>query len=397
MKWRKRNRKLGGPRSVVAEIWRRTRRSASLQSPVGHAVACLLSSLALAIATGCSRSNGKPATGPPPAPVTVATATTQDVPVVVRAIGNVRAYSMVMVKPRMDGRLDKVAFKEGDEVKQGELLFELDPRASQAALDQAEGNLAKDIAAWLSAEADWQRAKQLENTKALSASALDQARAKADGLKAQVEVDRAAVENAKVQLSYCFIHSPITGRISTLGVNAGNVVKNNDTVLATINQIKPIYVDFSVPEQVLPAVRERFAAGPLKVVATFPQHEGRAEGQLVVINNQVDPTTGSILLRAQFPNADEMLWPGQFVNVEVTLDVRRHAVVVPAEAVQDSQQGHIVFVVKQPDLTVEARPVTTSVEHEGLVVVDKGVAAGEVVVTQGQLRLVPGAKVKIQS
>src|ERR1043166_5108572 len=196
--------------------------------------------LLIVIAVGCSRSNGKTTSGPPPAPVTVATATTQDVPVVVHAIGNVRAFSMVMVKPRIDGRLEKVGFKEGDEVKQGDLLFELDPRALQAALDQAEGNLAKDVAAWKSAEADWQRAKELENTKAMSASALDQARAKADGLKAQVEADRAAVENAKVQLSYCFIHSPIDGRISTLGANAGNVLKNNDTLLATVNQIKPI-------------------------------------------------------------------------------------------------------------------------------------------------------------
>ena len=357
----------------------------------------LWSVAALVIAAGCSRSNGKTTTDPPPAPVMVATATQQDVPVLLHAIGNVRAYSTVTVKARLDGQLDKVGFKEGDRVKQDDLLFELDPRALQAAVAQAEGTLARDQAEWHSAEADWQRTKTLEDTKAVSASAVDQARAKADGLKAQVQADRAAVESAKVQLSYCFIHSPIDGRISTLGVDVGNVVKNSDTVLATINQIMPIYVDFAVPQQVLPAVRERAAAGPLKVVATLPEHEGRAEGELVVINNQVDTTTGSIMLRAQFPNADEMLWPGQFVNVALTLDVRRDAIVVPSDAVQDSQQGKVVFVVKQPDMTVEMRPVTTSIENDGNVVIDKGVAQGEVVVTKGQLRLVPGAKVKVQS
>jgi multidrug efflux system membrane fusion protein len=349
----------------------------------------------MVLIAGCSGGQAKTQGGPPPAPVTVATAAQKDVPVLVHAIGTVRAFSTVMLRVRIDGRLDTVGFKEGDEVKKGDLLFVLDSRALDAALKQVDGVLAKDIAALQSAEADWQRTKELENTKAMSASAVDQARAKADGLKAQVETDRAAVENAKVLLSYCSIHSPIDGRISTLGVNAGNVVKNNDTVLATINQIKPIYVDFSVPERVLPSVRERSAATKLKVIAAIPENGGQAEGELVVINNQVDTTTGSIMLRAQFPNVDELLWPGQFVNVALELDLRRGAVVVPADAVQDSQQGHIVFVVKA-DMTAEMRPVVTGPESEGDIVVDKGIAAGELVITRGQLRVVPGAKVKPQ-
>jgi len=262
-------------------------------------------------------------------------------------------------------------------------------------VNQAAAILARDTALLQSAEADWKRAKELENTKAISASAIDEARAKAESQRATVQADKAILDNAKLQLAYCSIRSPIDGRIGTLMVNEGNVVKNNDTVLAVINQLKPIYVDFYAPEQNLPEIR-RYAAGDvLKVGAAIPNDSSPpATGELTVINNTVDPTTGTILLRATFPNGDEALWPGQFVNVALTLTTQRNVVVVPAEAIQNSQNGQFVFVVKA-DSTVEARPVTAGRRVEGLIVVDAGLQAQEKVVTDGQLRLAPGVKVQI--
>jgi multidrug efflux system membrane fusion protein len=200
-----------------------------------------------------------------------------------------------------------------------------------------------------------------------------------------------------VQLSFCYIHSPIDGRVSLVIVNEGNVIKNNDTVLSIINQLQPIYVDFALPEQHLPSIRDRLVQGPLKVIASLPgQPSKQASGDLKVINNQVDTTTGTIMLRSVFANQDEMLWPGQFVDVSVTLDVDKNVVVVPAEAVQFSQDGRYVAVVKS-DQTVDFRPVEIGDSLAQQIVIRKGLQAGEQVVTSGQLRLQPGAKVQVKT
>jgi multidrug efflux system membrane fusion protein len=357
----------------------------------------IIGTLTVLAATGCSRGQGKTQAGPPAAPVTVATAVQKDVPVVVNAIGSVHAYSTVQVKSQVDGQLARVGFKQGDEVQKDQLIFTIDPRPFDAALAQAQGFLDRDTASLKSAEADWQRTKELENTKAMSPSAVDQARAKADSLRATVAADVAAIDNAKLQLAYCYIRSPIDGRIGLLLVNEGNIVKNTDSVLATINQLRPIYVDFSVPEQELPRIRRHMSQGSLGVEASIPDDSGKPSvGKLAVLNNTVDQTTGTIVLRGEFPNEDEKLWPGQFVNVTLTLTVEHNTVAVPSEAIQVGQSGQYVFVVKS-DKTAEMRPVVVGRSVGGDTVIEKGLGPGEFVVTDGQLRVLPGGKVEIKS
>lgn len=329
-------------------------------------------------------------------PVTIATVVQKDVPVQIRAIGSVEAYSTVSVKSRVAGQLVEVNFKEGQEVKKGELIFLIDPRPFKAALNQAEANLAKDIAQMKKAEADARRYTDLFKRGIVSQQDYDQNRTNFEAMRATVKADEAAVENARVQLGYCYIYSPIDGRIGKLMVNQGNMVKDNDTVLAVINQIKPIYVDFSVPEQDLPRIRRYMAVEKLEVQAIIPNDkDSAAVGELSFINNQVDTSTGTILLKAIFPNENEALWPGQFVNVVLTLTRQTNAVVVPSTAVQTGQQGNYVFVVK-PDLTVESRPVILGNELGREVVIARGLQPGEKVVTEGQLRLAPGIKVEIK-
>jgi multidrug efflux system membrane fusion protein len=351
---------------------------------------------------GCSRGPATAAPGQRPGgeavvPVTVVTAKQQDVPVQLSAIGSVRAYASVSIKARVDGALARVAFKQGDEVKQGDPIFQIDPRPFQAALDQAQSVLERDQASLENAQTDMRRTDALEGTKAVSASVVDSNRSKAASIRATVAADQAALESARLNLSFCSITAPITGRIGLLLVDEGNMVKNNDTVLAIINQLKPIYVDFNIPEQSLLAVRDAAAAGTPTVEATIPQHgERRAEGELAVINNQVDSSTGTVLLRALFPNQDEMLWPGQFVNVNLTLSTQHNAVVIPSTAIQLGQEGRFVCVI-QPDDTVLFRPVDVGPTYNELSVVTTGLQTGERVVTSGQLRLNNGSKVKIVS
>jgi multidrug efflux system membrane fusion protein len=265
------------------------------------------------------------------------------------------------------------------------------------ALQQAEAVLARDIASWQNAEADMRRTDELANTKAVSASAVDVNRAKVASLRATVEADKAAVEMARVQLSYCSIRSPINGRVGLILVDSGNVVKNNETILAVINQTQPIYADFAVPQQSLQEVRNAMATHKLRVDAAVSQHEkDRARGELEVINNQVDSTTGTVLLRALFPNDHELLWPGQFVNALLTLGQLTNVTIVPSAAVQTSQNGEFVFVVKA-DSTVEKRMVSLGPTRGAEAVIRGGVKAGETVVTDGQLRLVPGATVNARA
>jgi multidrug efflux system membrane fusion protein len=321
-----------------------------------------------------------------------------NVPVQLHSIGHVAAFSTVAVQSRVDGVLEGVHFQQGETVKQGSLIFSIDPRPFQAALDQAKANLEKDKALARYAEIDARRNAELFRQGIIPQDTNDQSRANADAAEATVAADDAAVENAQLQLSFCSIRSPITGRVGTLYVNAGNVVKNLDTVLITINQTEPIYVDCSVPERDLPRIRDYLAAsGELKVAAFVTGHERNpSPGALTIVNNAVDTNTGTILLRAKFPNRDELLWPGQFVNTVLTLTTLTNAVVVPSQAVQIGQQGSYVFVVK-PDLTVEARYVEVGNRVASETVIRKGVEAGERVVTSGQIRLAPGTKVRIEA
>jgi multidrug efflux system membrane fusion protein len=329
-------------------------------------------------------------------PVNVTAVVQEDVPVRLRAIGNVEPYSTVTVKPQVDGELAQINFKEGQEVKEGDLLFVIDPRPFQAALQRAEADLAKDQVEADNARVQVERYKRLLASNFVSKEEYDQFRTRAESFNAAVKADQAAVEDATLQLQYCYIHSPITGRIGQYLVHVGNVVKNRDTTLATINRIRPVYVDFSVPEQQLPDIRSSAAAHQLKVEAFLGTDATRtAGGGLTFIDNAVDTKTGMVLLKGTFPNEDEMLWPGQFVSVALTLRTRSNALLVPDAAIQTGQQGQFVFVVGK-DLTAQVRPVVTGMSVNEEVVVEKGLELGETVVTRGQIRLAAGSKVQIR-
>lgn len=374
--------------------------SACREDELRRCVAGLIVAALLALA-GCSRAvkEGPGGTRVGGAvPVRVAAALRTNVPVQLRAIGHVTPFSTVSVESRVDGILQQVHFEQGGFVKEESLLFTIDPRPFQAALNQAKANLERDKANARYAELEVERNGTLFRERIIPQDTLDQSRASADAAKATVAADQAAVETAELQLSFCFIHSPVNGRAGTLKVNAGNAVKNLDTMLVTLNQTEPIYVDFSVPEHELPAIRASLAErGKLPVAAVATGHEkDPVAGELTIINNTVDPNTGTILLRALFPNLDQLLWPGQFVNTVFTVNTLTNAVVVPTGAIQAGQQGPYVFVVKA-DWTVEARPVEVSNVTGLETVLRDGLEGGEQVVTSGQVRLSPGAKVRVEN
>ncbi|HET6364506.1 MAG: efflux RND transporter periplasmic adaptor subunit [Nitrospirota bacterium] len=329
-------------------------------------------------------------------PVKIGDVTEQNVPVQIKAIGNVEAYNTVSVKALVGGEVIEVHFKEGQDVKQGDLLFQIDPRPYDAALKQAEAQLARDIAQAKNAEEQAKRYEILVQKDYVSKDQYDQLRANADAMAALVNADKANVENSRLQLAYCTIKSPIDGRVGSVLINKGNVIKANDLVMVTINKIMPIYVTFSVPEQNLSDIKKYSAEGSLKVEVIIPGDEKRpAQGMLTFINNAVDTSTGTIQLKGTFENKDKRLWPGQFVNVALTLTTQRNAVVMPSSATQAGQQGQYVFVVKQ-DFTVESRPVMIARTVGDLAVVSQGVAPGEKVVTDGQLQLIPGTRVEVK-
>jgi multidrug efflux system membrane fusion protein len=349
---------------------------------------------------GCSKSDGgsSVARGRADAavPVDVATAMKEDVPVQIRAIARVEAFSTVSVKPQVAGQLTAVHFKEGQDVKTGDLLFSLDARPFQAALDQAEANLARDTAQAKYAAEDFARETDLLRQKVATQIEYEQSQANAAAAAATVQADQAAVEQARIDLEYCSIRSPIDGRTGAVLINPGNVVKANEAAVVVINQIRPIHVTFSVPEQNLAKIKKYQAEGPLAVEALIPQDDGPPEhGELSFIDNQVDSLTGMITLKATFQNESGRLWPGQFVNALLALHTLPGAVVVPTAAVQTSQSGQFVFVVKQ-DQTVDLRPIVAGLSLDHRTVIQQGVEAGETVVTDGQLRLVPGAKINIK-
>ena len=348
--------------------------------------------------TGCSARRAETQAMPPDysAPVTIAKATLATVPIQVYAIGNVEAYSTISVKAQVAARIEKAYFTEGQDVRRGDLLFTLDRRPYDTALQQAEANLAKDQAQLENAKAEAERYTTLFQEGIVSKEQYDSMRTNADGIAASVRADRAAIDKAKIDLSYCTIEAPIDGRTGALLVHPGNLVKDNDATLVVLNQIHPIYVTFSVPEQHLADIKRYRAEGPLKVEAIIPnQEQNPAQGVLTFIDNAVDSTTGTIKLKGTFENPDNRLWPGQFVNVALTLRTQPNAVVVPSQAVQTGQAGQYVFVVK-PDMRAEYRPVVVASSAGGETVIQKGLEAGETLVTDGQLRIVPGMKVAVR-
>ena len=346
---------------------------------------------------GCSKAeaNGAQRRGAAnaPVPVRVASASEEDVPVQLRAIARVEAFQTVTVRPQVAGQLVSVHFIEGQDVRTGDPLFNIDPRPFQAALEQAQANLAKDnaMASDADVEAAWEAELMQQN--AAAKREYERAKAAAESLHAAVHADAAAVDQAQLNLDYCAIRSPLDGRTGSRLADVGNVVTGNATALVVINQLNPIYVTFSLPEQFLVTINEHQATSPLPVTAVVdPNATVTEHGVLTFIDNTVDRTTGMITLKGTFANEDRRLWPGLFVNAILTLATVPRAVVVPNQAVQTGQSGQYVFVVRADD-TVEWRRVVTGPTVDERIVVENGVQAGERVVTDGQLRLVPDAKI----
>lgn len=348
--------------------------------------------------SGDSRAREKTAAkGPAAAPVAVAAVLQQSIPVRLQAIGNVEAYASVAVKSRVDGQILEVQFREGQEVKKGEILFKIDPRPFEAAQRQAEAQAARDIANRDQAASQAMRYQELLDKNFVSKEAYAQFRTNAQTAEATSKASQAALENARLNLEYTVIRSPIDGYVGRALLQAGNMVKANDTIsLVVINQVKPAYVSFAIPEQQLTAVRDLMRRNPLTVeVATPGSEKSIAAGRIAFLDNAVDQTTGTIKVRAIFENSDAALWPGQFYTVRVKLYDQENAIVVPSRALQTGPDGQFVYVVKA-DMTAEARKVT-ALRSEGdlTVLADGALAKGERVVVRGALRLAPGVKVSI--
>ncbi|MCL4800709.1 MAG: efflux RND transporter periplasmic adaptor subunit [Burkholderiales bacterium] len=331
-----------------------------------------------------------------PVPVTVTSVTQQAVPYRIQAVGSAEAYATVAVKARVDGQIVEVRFREGQEVRAGNVLFNIDPRPFEAALRQAEANHQRDLAQLAQAERQEARYQELLAKNFVSKEAYAQFRTGTETAAAAVLASKAAIDNARLQLEYTTIRSPIDGYAGRIQIQKGNLVKANDaTPLVVLNQVHPIYVSFAVPEQELPSVRKYLAAGPLAVEARPPNAERAASGRLVFIDNTVDSTTGTIKLKALFENRENTLWPGQFVSASLRLYEQKDALTVPSRAVQTGPSGQYVFVVK-PDMSVEVRPVSVQRSEGDLAIIATGLARAEQVVTQGQLRLAPGTKVIVK-
>ena len=371
--------------------------------------------------SACKSEKVQSAGPPPPTPVSVAPVTQESVPVEVRAVGRVEASTVIQVKSQVAGEIVRVAFTEGTNVQKGDLLFEIDPRPYREALRQAEATLARDTAQLRqaeanlerdkaqarSAEADAARNRQLGEEGLTSKAQDEQSRATADATRASIQADQAAIESsrasvesdraafdrAKLDLTYCEIRSPISGRAGNLLIHQGNVVGINGNPLVVIHQVTPIWVSFNAPENFLSEIRRSVGGRKLPVRAVPRDHASHpADGFLSVIDNTIDTSTGTIHLKASFDNQNGALFPGQFTDVTLTLGSLNQALLIPAEAVQAGQNGQVVFVVK-PDRTVDLRPVNVGASYGGKVVIQSGLHAGETVVTDGQLRLFPGARI----
>jgi multidrug efflux system membrane fusion protein len=324
-------------------------------------------------------------------PVEVATAETRDVPVRLQALGNVTPIASVAIKARLETAIVGVHFQDGARVKEGDLLFTLDSRQLEAQIQQAEGNLARDQAQLEGAERDLRRYTELVAKGATPQTNLDNAKTQVDAYRAAIKAGEAALQNLKVQLSWCRITAPISGRVSAANVKVGNFVRPADTSpLVTINQMSPVYVSFTVPQRFLPDIRKAIAAETATIEAVVPGDPRRASGAVTMIENAVDATTGMVTIRATMPNTDEILWPGSLVTTDITLRVER-AVTVPSTAVQVSQRGNFVFVVR--DGVAKVQPVTVERTVDDKSVITSGLDGGETVVTDGQLLLSNGTKV----
>ena len=330
-------------------------------------------------------------------PVAVAPVINKSMPIEINVIGTAEAFSNVGIRAQITGQLEKVNFTEGDDVQQGQVLFTLDRRPLELALREAQANLERDTARAENAALMTKRYEDLAQRGIAPREQLDTSRADMAALNATVSADKAAVENATVQLDYATIKAPISGRTGALMVHEGNLVRANDqTALVTINQIMPMSVSFAVPESRLSELKRYLAGGSLTVRATPPNDQGPAAvGKIAFVDNAVDENTGTIRVKGTFPNTDRRLWPGQFVNVVVTLTTDPKAIVVPSVAVQNGQQGTFVFVVKA-DQTVEMRPVTVQRVAASDTVLASGVQPGDTVVTDGHLRLVPGSRISVK-
>lgn len=335
--------------------------------------------------------------GTPAVPVAVASVIRKSMPLEIAVIGTAEPFSTVAIRSQITGQLVSASFTEGDEVRQGQVLFELDRRPFEAALQAAEANLQRDLAQAENAAMQAKRYEDLAKRGIATREQLDTSRTDMSARNAVVTADRAAVESARVQLDYATIRAPIAGRTGALMVHEGNLVRANDTTpLVTINQVMPISVSFAVPEARLPELKRYMDQGTLRVTAAPPNDSAPpAVGRIAFIDNAVNGETGTIRVKGTFANSDRRLWPGQFVNVVVTLSTDPEAIVVPSVAVQEGQEGPYVFVVT-PEETVEMRAVALRRQSGAETVIASGVTPGETVVTDGHLRLVPGGRISIK-
>lgn len=331
----------------------------------------------------------------PPAPVTVVQAASQDVPVYIDAVGKISAREVVAIQPQVSGRIAQLHFTDGADVKAGQLLFTIDPRTYQAQLDQAQANLSQAEAALTLAQASFARVENVSDPRAVSRQDFDTKKSAVAAAQAQVQQQRAALESARLNLEYCSIRSPIDGRAGQRGVDAGNVIAANTGALLVIQRLDPVYVDFTVSENELTSVQRQMTQGGLRVEVRLPDDLANArEGKLTFVDNAVQEGTGTIKLRATLANRDRHFWPGRFAKVRLILASRRAAVLVPAEASQESAKGSFVYVIKS-DLSAELRPVKLGQRHDDKVVIDEGVKVGERIVVKGQMGVMPGGKVRL--
>lgn len=366
-----------------------------LRAALGHSWrAALAVALAWAAAgPGCSRKPPAAPSVPPPVPVRAAPAVARDVPITVNTFGIVEPYQTIAIKARVGGQLSKVLFVEGQKVMQGQQLFEIDPRPFQATVDQLTATLDRDTLQMDLNQRQAERTHELYSKGGASTDEEDTSHTTAQTSKATVASDKATLENAKLQLSYCFIAAPVTGIMGRWLIDQGNIVTANVDTLAVLNQIEPIRVTFNVPEKYLPEIRRRRAQGPLEVrVRVAPGAE--EAGELTFIDNTVTEQTGTIALQGTFANHDLVLWPGQYFPVWLVLGVRTGAVLIPSRSVVSSQEGSYVFVIR-PGGTVEHRVVITGLEIDGQTIISQGLSAGEMVVTDGQAKLMSGTTVVV--
>jgi multidrug efflux system membrane fusion protein len=357
----------------------------------------LLALFGVASAVGC-RSAPKTVAAPQPPPVVVSQATRKTIPVALRAIGNVESTAAVSVRSRVAGQILSVHIKDGANLVAGQTLFTIDPEPFRIALEQAEAQLARDKALLEKANNDLARYSKLVDKEYVTREQYESASSQAASQAATIQLDEAMVKNARLDLSYCTIGSPIAGRAGSINLRAGNLVKaNEDPPLVTILKVRPVFVTFSVPEKFLADVRRHAAEGTLAVQAAAPGEDGLGHaGVLAFIDNEVAAATGTIRLQGVFPNDDLGLWPGQFVEVTLKLAEQKDAVLVPSPAVQVGQQGSFVYVVSQ-DGTAEVRPVVVDRSIAGDTVIASGLEGGETVVVDGQIRIVPGGKVSVRT